>query len=105
MGGAAFDLVTSRPALTGEQRGPHCLGDTRWGAKITVMKDLSGLQTSEGSNPGGAPKVYIETTVPSAFVTTRTDPGSLHRRGQTQQWWRQQLHLYDCYVSDNVLLG
>lgn len=51
-----------------------------------------------------AASVYVETTVPSAYVTTRTDPGSLHRRNVTRQWWHDQLPLYDVWVSDNVLL-
>lgn len=49
-------------------------------------------------------RVYIETTVPSAYVATRSDPGSLHRRTVTRAWWTSQLALYDCWVSDNVEL-
>lgn len=48
--------------------------------------------------------VYIETSVPSAHVTMRTDPGSVHRRALTRQWWDQQLSLYDACVSENVFL-
>ena len=48
--------------------------------------------------------VYIETTVPSAHVSSRTDPGSLHRREVTREWWRDQLTKYDVWVSDAVLL-
>jgi len=48
--------------------------------------------------------VYIETTVPSAFVSLRTDPSSLHRRNITRQWWQQQLGQYDSLLSENVLL-
>jgi hypothetical protein len=48
--------------------------------------------------------VYIETTVPSAHVSTRTDPGSLHRREITQLWWREQLVRYEVAVSDVVLM-
>jgi len=51
-----------------------------------------------------AATVYIETSVPSAYVTTRTDPGSLHRRDATRQWWQKQLPLYEVYISDNVVL-
>jgi hypothetical protein len=51
-----------------------------------------------------AASVYIETTIPSAYVTTRTDPGSLYRRDVTCQWWQQQLHLYEAWISDNVLI-
>lgn len=51
-----------------------------------------------------ASTVYIETTVPSAFVSTRTDPGSLHRRNESRQWWREQLSRYEPFISENVLL-
>ena len=48
--------------------------------------------------------VYIETTVPSAHVSTRTDPGSLHRRELTRLWWREQLARYEATISDVVLM-
>ncbi len=51
-----------------------------------------------------AASVYIETTIPSAFVTRRTDPASLHRRQVTRQWWREQLSLYEPWTSENVTL-
>lgn len=47
---------------------------------------------------------YIETSVPSAYLTTRTDPSSLHRRMVTRQWWESQLRLYDVWISQNVVL-
>jgi hypothetical protein len=48
--------------------------------------------------------VYIETTIPSSYVTTRTDPASVYRRQQTRDWWREQLHRYDAQTSDAVEL-
>lgn len=48
--------------------------------------------------------VYIETTVPSAYVSTRTDPSSQHRRAVTRQWWLEQLPLYEPQISDIVIL-
>lgn len=48
--------------------------------------------------------VYIETSIPSAYVSTRSDPGSLHRRATTREWWREQLKQYEPWVSDNVWL-
>jgi len=51
-----------------------------------------------------AATVYIETSVPSAYVTTRTDPSSLYRRDVTRQWWEQQVTLYEPHTSDIVLL-
>ncbi len=50
-----------------------------------------------------ASDVYVETTVPSAYVSTRLDPGSQHRRLVTQEWWRDQLEQYDAWISDEVL--
>ncbi len=51
-----------------------------------------------------AARVYIETTVPSAHVTARTDPGSLYRRAATRDWWAKQLPRYECLTSDGVVL-
>ncbi len=51
-----------------------------------------------------ASSVFIETSVPSAYVSSRTDPGSIHRRAVTQQWWREQLVHYEAWVSDGVIL-
>lgn len=48
--------------------------------------------------------VYIETSVPSAYVSNRTDPGSLHRRSVTREWWSDQVVRYDARVSDAVVL-
>lgn len=48
--------------------------------------------------------VYIETSVPSAYVTTRSDAASMHWGEQTRQWWSHQLPLYDACTSDAVLL-
>lgn len=49
-------------------------------------------------------RVYIETTVPSAHVSRRTDPSSLHRRDITRAWWRDQLFRYDVWISEAVVL-
>jgi hypothetical protein len=51
-----------------------------------------------------AGSVYIETSVPSAYVTTRSDAGSAHRREVTRDWWSEQLALYDVATSDAVEL-
>lgn len=48
--------------------------------------------------------VYIETTVPSSFVTTRQDPTSLHRKTATQEWWREQIRLYEPWISRAVIV-
>jgi len=51
-----------------------------------------------------ASSVYIETTIPSAYVTSRTDVGSVHRREATREWWHIQRSLYDTCISENVTL-
>lgn len=48
--------------------------------------------------------VYLETTIPSALVSTRTDPASVYRREATQSWWQDQLGRYDVWTSDAVVL-
>jgi len=48
--------------------------------------------------------VYVETTIPSAYVTTRTDPASLFRRQITREWWRDQARCYELMIADNVVL-
>lgn len=46
--------------------------------------------------------VYIETTIPSAFVTTRPDPASRYRRDRTRDWWSNQCRRYEAWISDAV---
>jgi hypothetical protein len=48
--------------------------------------------------------VYIETTIPSAYVTTRTDPASLFRRQVTRDWWHEQACRYELLTADSVLI-
>jgi len=50
-----------------------------------------------------AKSVYIETTIPSAYVTTRTDPHSLAWREDTRQWWSVQRQYYDCFFSQEAI--
>jgi PIN domain len=49
-------------------------------------------------------RVYIETTIPSAFASSRTDPSSVHRRELTRAWWADQRARYDVWTSDAVVL-
>ncbi len=51
-----------------------------------------------------AASVFVETSVPSAFVSTRADSGSVYRREITRQWWQQQLSYYEVATSDGVIL-
>ena len=48
--------------------------------------------------------VYMETTIPSAYVSTRTDPSSVHRRDLTRAWWAAQRVRYDVWISEAVAL-
>jgi len=51
-----------------------------------------------------AARVYIETTIPSAYVSTRTDATSIHRRDLTRVWWTDQAPRYAVWVSEAVVL-
>jgi len=51
-----------------------------------------------------ASTVYVETTISSAYVSSRPDPASVHRREATREWWREQLKRYEPCVSDAVFL-
>ena len=46
----------------------------------------------------------METTIPSAYVGTRTDPSSVHRRELTRAWWADQRPRYDVWISEAVVL-
>ncbi len=45
-------------------------------------------------------RVYLETTIPSAYASTRTDPSSVHRRELTRAWWGDQGPRYDLWISE-----
>jgi hypothetical protein len=46
----------------------------------------------------------METTIPSAYVSTRTDPTSVHRRELTRASWTDQAPRYDVWISEAVVL-
>ncbi len=48
-------------------------------------------------------KVYIETTVPSFYAETRSEPAAVVRRETTRRWWREEAPRYDLFVSEFVL--
>lgn len=50
-----------------------------------------------------ASSVFIETSIPSAYVSNREDASSIHRREATQLWWGEQLPFYSPFVSDGVI--
>ena len=51
-----------------------------------------------------ARRVYVETTIPSAYASTRTDASSVHRRDLTRAWWIDQPPRYDVWTSEAVVL-
>jgi len=50
------------------------------------------------------PQVYVETTIPSFFHTTRSGPEALARRAWTQRWWQGGEERYNLVTSEAVLL-
>jgi PIN domain len=49
------------------------------------------------------PRVYVETTIPSFYTTTRSGPATLARRQWTRQWWELARDRYALVTSDAVL--
>ena len=47
-------------------------------------------------------KVYIETTIPSFYHETRTDPQAVARRNWTQRWWDFKRQDYQLFTSEAV---
>ena len=50
-----------------------------------------------------APRVYIETSIPSFYCTNRTDTESIARKGWTQHWWDFKRDAYEVFTSEVVL--
>ena len=48
-------------------------------------------------------KVYVETTIPSFYHETRTDPGIVARRNWTQHWWDFKRETYEVVTSVAVV--
>lgn len=48
------------------------------------------------------PRVYIETTIPSFYHTTRTGMAALARREWTRRWWAEAADAYELVTSDAV---
>lgn len=49
------------------------------------------------------PLVYIETTVPSFYFETRSEPEMAARRNWTREWWKSCRHLFKLVSSEGVL--
>jgi predicted nucleic acid-binding protein len=48
------------------------------------------------------PRVYIETTIPSAYFDTRTAPEMIRRREATRRWWELAAERYELVTSAMV---
>ena len=48
-------------------------------------------------------RVYLETSLISACVTTRTDPRSIYRREISREWWETQRHHHELLISPEVI--
>jgi hypothetical protein len=48
-------------------------------------------------------KVYIETSIPSFFFETRSEPEMVARRDWTRQWWREAAPRYTLMTSVAVI--
>lgn len=46
------------------------------------------------------PRVYVETTIPSAYYTDRTDPAMVARREWTRRWWERAV--VDCELVTSL---
>jgi predicted nucleic acid-binding protein len=49
------------------------------------------------------PRIYVETTIPSAYHTMRTDPAMLKRRMETRQWWETAVSTSELVTSPAVI--
>lgn len=47
-------------------------------------------------------RVYIETSIPSFYFETRTEPEMIARRNWTRDWWDHHAHKYELVTSDPV---
>jgi predicted nucleic acid-binding protein len=49
------------------------------------------------------PPIYVDTTIPSAYHTNRTDPGAVERRATTRRWWHLAPQGSELLISRAVL--
>lgn len=49
------------------------------------------------------PRIYVETSIPSFFHTTREGAASQARRAWTRQWWQEALDRYELLTSEAVV--
>lgn len=48
------------------------------------------------------PRVYVETTIPSAYYETRTEPEMVARCDWTREWWLDATRRYELFTSPTV---
>ena len=49
------------------------------------------------------PRAYVETTIPSFYLETRTTPDMVARREWTQEWWTTAPQRFELVTSEAVL--
>jgi predicted nucleic acid-binding protein len=49
------------------------------------------------------PRIYVDTTIPSAYHTNRTAPAMLKRRDETRRWWEIAISTCELVTSRAVL--
>lgn len=49
------------------------------------------------------PSIYLETTIPSFYFETRTEPEMIARRNWTRAWWKEAKGNYEVFISEAVL--
>ena len=60
-------------------------------------------RASYGEQDMPKPRVYVETTIPSFYHTTRPGAAALVRREWRQLWWQLAPSRYELVTSDAVL--
>ena len=48
-------------------------------------------------------RVYIETTIPSFYFETRTEPDMVARKNWTREWWDNRSSDFECVTSISVI--
>ncbi len=49
------------------------------------------------------PKIYIETSIPSFYYETRTEPSMVARKEWTKEWWDNNRNEYNLHTSIPVI--
>lgn len=49
------------------------------------------------------PRIYVETSIPSFYCSSRSDPESIARKNWTQHWWDFKRENYELFTSSAVI--